>query len=157
MRKTKQEIKGDIQLIQEGLESSTNLKSLGHLIKPTYNGLINGTLVNDRMLIIEMQQAGIKLSKTFHYSNSKTKKDICNQFVFNCNKQIKEFLEKNYIEKANCSLTLEEVYDEDYCVLPLSEATADLSQNEFQEVIKEMSNYAPTISPKRQKRNVLFD
>lgn len=156
MRKTKISIKGTVILNNSGKPIECSINNLGNLLKPNFGGMLNATLINNRLFIMELQNEGFKVSKTFHYRNSKDKIAQSNDYIERCKQSLIRVLKDNYqCIPVNFNLYLKEEYDVDYCELPLEEMKADLNTNEIQKVIQDMATYKPTIQTQR-KINVFF-
>lgn len=157
MRKTKVSIKGVITLLDDtGKTLECPIYSLGALLKPNFGGMLNGSLINNRMFLMELQSEGFKISKTFHYRNNKDKATQKKDFIERCKQSLIRVLKDNYQRiPVDFHLHLEEEYDVDYCELSLEEIKADLNTDEIQEVLKDIANYKPTTKTNR-KMNVFF-
>lgn len=152
MRKTKQELTGIITFKNHGKPYKANLYHLGEILMPDYGGMLDASLINNRMLIINMQQEGIKFHKIFHYRKHSDKMCCLNKYLSSCQDKIVLFLKNCYqLDDIECSLETKEIYDEDYCSLSIVEAKNDLTQEELVEVIADLGHYQPTYQKKQKK------
>lgn len=156
MRKLKVSIKGTVTLKDSEKTIECPIYSLGDLLKPNFNGMLNGSLINNQMFLMELQNAGLKLSKIFHYRNSTEKAAQKDEYISLGKTVLYSVLKDNYkCFPVDIQLFLEEDYDVDYCELSLEEIKADLSNDEIQEVLKDMANYKPTTKTQR-KMDIFF-
>lgn len=159
MRKVKIELQGYVSLTINNQLETVDIYKLGEHLMPGFAGMLDATLINNRMLIIEMQQSGIKFQETFHYKLLPEKKEKIAEYIKDCIQKISIFLEAKYdIDNVDYQLTSLEVFDDDYCVLPLDEAKADLTREELKGVMLELTNYQPTVrkSNKKTGQHVYF-
>lgn len=157
MRKSKVSIKGIITLLNEsGQIVECPMHSLGDLLKPNFGGMLNGSLINNRMFLMELQSEGLKLSKTFHYKDTKNRNEQRIAYLEQGKQVLERVLKDNYgVVPTEIQLSLHEDYDVDYCELSLEEIKADLTPAEILEVLQESKNYKPTTKTNR-KMNVFF-
>lgn len=156
MRKSKVSIKGIVSLMNDEQIIECPIHSLGDLLKPNFSGMLNGSLINNRMFLMELQSEGFKLSRTFHYKDTKDRKEQRIAYLEQGKQVLERVLKDNYgVVPADIQLSLHDDYDVDYCELPLEEIKADLNATEIQGVLKEMANYKPTTKTNR-KINVFF-
>lgn len=152
MRKTKQELIGNISFQNHGKFYKTDLYHIGEILMLNYEGMLDASLINNRIFIIDMQQEGIKFHKIFHYRKHDDKIYSLNKYLNCCQDKIMLFLKNHYkLDNIECSLETKEVYDEDYCSLSIEEAKSDLTQEELVEVIEDLAHYQPTLQKKQKK------
>ena len=157
MRKQKVELNGTLSFLDDsGMVNEIKIQNLGSYLKPSYGGLMDGSLVNDRLFIIELQGQGFKISHTFHYEKHSEMVQKRQKYINICKNVIVNTIKDNYQRvPVDMNLFLDELYDVDYCQLSLSEMEADLTPEEMQKVLAQSQHYQSTTRTQR-KQSVFF-